>query len=107
MRVVHRGGPPWKRLMQGTLALTLPSAQAKCELEDEMRVVHLVSSMGYAELLQQARAKFPGAPPFVIKYLDRRAGPARRGRVAAAVACVWVCSSACWQPRRPFTSSRS
>ncbi|KAK9834855.1 hypothetical protein WJX81_004062 [Elliptochloris bilobata] len=44
---------------------------AKCELEDEVRVVHLVSHMGYAELLQQARAKFPGAPPFVIKYLDR------------------------------------
>ena len=36
-----------------------------------MRVVHLASHMGYAELLQSARAKFPGAPPFVIKYLDR------------------------------------
>lgn len=45
--------------------------QAKCELEDEVRVVHLASHMGYAELLQSARAKFPGAPPFVIKYLDR------------------------------------
>ncbi len=50
-------------------------AQAKCELEDEVRVVHLMNHMGYAELLQQARQKFPGAPPFVIKYLDRRACP--------------------------------
>jgi len=95
--------------MQGTLTLTLPSEQAKCELEDEMRVVHLVSSMGYAELLQQARAKFPGAPPFVIKYLDRRAPDAAAllyaGRLAA-VTCARVCSSACWQPRCPGTSSR-
>ena len=63
-----------------------------------MRVVHLVSSMGYAELLQQARAKFPGAPPFVIKYLDRRAGPARPSCVCckgagppAALTCMHVC----------------
>ena len=55
-------------LLGATLQAT---AQAKCELEDEVRVVHLASHMGYAELLQSARAKFPRAPPFVIKYLDR------------------------------------
>ena len=74
---------------------TAHKSQAKCELEDEMRVVHLVSHMGYAELLQQARAKFPGAPPFVIKYLDRRAArltrrPAPGYRARALLAPVSV-----------------
>ena len=65
-----------------------PCVQAKCELEDEVRVVHLASHMGYAELLQSARAKFPGAPPFVIKYLDRCA--ANRGLHAPLT---WLCKN--------------
>ena len=57
-----------------------------------MRVVHLASHMGYAELLQSARAKFPGAPPFVVKYLDRR-GRLRPARLQCPGSEKVICAS--------------
>ena len=45
--------------------------QAKCVLEGETRMVHLMGNLNYAEVLQAVRDKFPQAGPFILKYLDR------------------------------------
>lgn len=45
--------------------------QAKVSLGDEVRQMHLMANTTYAELLEAVRAKFPSAPPFAIKYVDR------------------------------------
>eukprot|EP00884_Botryococcus_braunii_P004781 jgi/Botrbrau1/14303/Bobra.0207s0008.1 len=44
---------------------------AKVSLGDEVRQMHLMATTTYAELLEAVRAKFPNAPPFAIKYVDR------------------------------------
>jgi tetratricopeptide (TPR) repeat protein len=45
--------------------------QAKCTLGDETRLLHIGPSVSYAEMLEGVRAKFPDAPPFALKFLDR------------------------------------
>ncbi|KAK9795869.1 hypothetical protein WJX73_001707 [Symbiochloris irregularis] len=44
---------------------------AKCVLNGETRMVHLMGSLNYAEVLQAVKEKFPHAGPFILKYLDR------------------------------------
>ena len=53
--------------------------QAKCMLEGETRMVPLMGQLTYAEVLDSVRDKFPGSPPFLLKYKDRRAHPACPG----------------------------
>lgn len=45
--------------------------QAKCVLDGETRMVHLMGQLNYAEVLQAVKEKFPHAGPFLLKYLDR------------------------------------
>lgn len=45
--------------------------QVKCTLEGETRVMHILGHTTYAELLEQVTTKFPTAPPFALKYLDK------------------------------------
>ena len=45
--------------------------QVKCTLEGENRVMHILGHTTYAELLEQVSLKFPNAPPFALKYLDK------------------------------------
>lgn len=40
-------------------------------LNGETRMVHLMGSLNYAEVLQAVKEKFPAAGPFILKYLDR------------------------------------
>lgn len=44
----------------------------KCTLGSETRLVHSTANGTYAELLAGAKEAFPGAKPFVMKYLDGR-----------------------------------
>lgn len=50
--------------------------QAKCQLGDETRLLHLHASVSYVELLEAVHAQFPSAGPVKLKYLDRCGGPA-------------------------------
>ena len=45
--------------------------QAKCTLNGEARMVHLMGQLNYAEVLDAVKEKFPGVGPFLIKYQDR------------------------------------
>lgn len=55
-------------------ALTWHVLQAKCTLGDETRLLHIGPNVTYAEMLEGVRAKFPDAPPFALKFLDRCTG---------------------------------
>ena len=45
--------------------------QAKCTLNGEARMVHLMGQLNYAEVLDAVHEKFPGVGPFLVKYQDR------------------------------------
>jgi len=45
--------------------------QAKCTLGEETRLLHIGPNVTYAEMLEGVRSKFPNAPPFALKFLDR------------------------------------
>ena len=47
--------------------------QAKCVLDGETRMVPLMGQLTYAEVLDSVKDKFPGSPPFLLKYKDRQA----------------------------------
>ena len=59
---------PRKNEKANSPALT---AQAKCMLGDETRLIPLNSHCSVVELMNNVRVKFPGIGPFVLKYLDR------------------------------------
>ena len=54
----------------GTIC-TGASAQAKCTLGDETRLLHIGPNVSYAEMLEGVKAKFPNAGPFALKFVDR------------------------------------
>lgn len=45
--------------------------QAKIQLDDETRSMHMTGQVTYAELQHAVREKFPAAGPLILKYLDR------------------------------------
>ncbi len=45
--------------------------QAKIQLDDETRSMHMTGQVTYAELQHAVKEKFPGAGPLILKYLDR------------------------------------
>ena len=45
--------------------------QAKIQLDDETRSMHMTGQVTYAELQHAVREKFPSAGPLILKYLDR------------------------------------
>lgn len=45
--------------------------QAKIQLGDEMRSMHMTGQVTYAELQHAVREKFPSAGPLILKYLDK------------------------------------
>ena len=49
--------------------------QAKCTLNGEARMVHLMGQLNYAEVLDAVKDKFPGVGPFLVKYQDRCSPP--------------------------------
>lgn len=45
--------------------------QAKIQLDDETRSMHMTGQVTYAELQHAVKEKFPGSGPLILKYLDR------------------------------------
>ena len=45
--------------------------QAKVQLDDETRSMHMTGQVTYAELQHAVREKFPGSGPLILKFLDR------------------------------------
>lgn len=45
--------------------------QAKIQLDDETRSMHMTGQVTYAELQHAVRDKFPSAGPLILKYLDK------------------------------------
>lgn len=45
--------------------------QAKIQLDDETRSMHMTGQVTYAELQHAVREKFPSAGPLILKYLDK------------------------------------
>ena len=48
--------------------------QAKIQLDDETRSMHMTGQVTYAELQHAVKEKFPGSGPLILKYLDRYVG---------------------------------
>jgi hypothetical protein len=47
--------------------------QAKIQLDDETRSMHMTGQVTYAELQHAVKEKFPGSGPLILKYLDKYA----------------------------------
>lgn len=45
--------------------------QAKIQLDDETRSMHMTGQVTYAELQHAVKEKFPGSGPLILKYLDK------------------------------------
>lgn len=64
-------GPTGSQAARNPRSLSQWPFSAKCSLGNETRLVQLTATAGYADLLNQVKAKFPNAGDVLLKYVDK------------------------------------